>query len=318
MKRVIAGGTGFIGQYLINKWLQTGVNITVVGRTAEKIKEIYGDNVTAVTWEQFAADGTHICQSAELVLNLVGANIGEKRWNDKRKQEILDSRINATRTICHALASLGDRSPALFNASAVGIYGLQEEAADGLPPAFDEYTSIDLTDHPDFLSLVGRTWEGKTNHAKAHGVRVINLRFGIVLSPNGGALEKISMPFKYYIGGPIGSGKQPFPWIHIADLQAAIEFLIANPNQTGPFNLVAPEGITQKQFATSLAKALNRPCLFPLPAFVVKTVFGEMGEELLLKGQHVKPTRLQELDFKFKYPNIDQALDNIYRMVKQK
>ncbi|MBB72418.1 MAG: TIGR01777 family protein [Legionellales bacterium] len=312
MQRIIAGGTGFIGRYLIKRWLDQGIRIAVISRSRERVHKQFGDTVKALSWADVDSLKHDKLNDTEVIINLTGANIGDKRWSNKRKQEILTSRLQATETLSQLCAALGDHSPPLFNASAVGTYGLQKTQPDSLPPALDETTPIDFTEWNDFVSEVGRQWEQATDYAKAHGVRVINLRFGVVLGPNGGALKKLELPFKCCIGGPIASGQQPFPWIHLDDIARAIEFLLTHKDIVGPVNFVAPQAINQKQFATALGQALHRPCHLPTPAFMLKLGFGQMAEELLLHGQHVVPSLLTQQGFQFQYPTINAALADIY------
>ena len=311
MHRVITGGTGLIGKRLVEHWLQQNHTITVIGRTNQHIQEVFGTRVQAVTWDSLTRD---VLQSAQIVVNLAGVNVGDKRWNESLKQEILTSRIEATKKIAGLLGELGSKAPALFNASAIGIYGLQQQLYDGLPPRLDESTRIDW-DHPsDFLSQVACRWEKAAEPAVTNGVRVVFLRFGVVLAKEGGALPKIVQPFRFFLGGPIGTGNQPFSWIAIDDVIRAIDFLIEKPDLSGVFNIVAPGGVVQKQLAEAIAKTLKRPAVMRMPAFLLKQLFGEeMVKELLLEGQHAYPKRLLEAGFKFEYPDIDLALNHILK-----
>lgn len=312
MHRIIAGGTGFVGQYLARKWLDEGHSVAIIGRSAPKIKKIFGDMVETIEWDDFIDDSQHLLHQAGLVVNLTGANIGEQRWSAERKQILLNSRTHYTKILAQACADLADHAPPLFNASAIGIYGLQESESAELPRAFDETCPIDFEAKPDFLAEIGRAWETKTNIAKAHGVHVINLRFGVVLG-HGGVLAKLTTPFKFGLGGPIGNGRQPFSWIHIDDLAGSIEFLLQHQHIHGPVNIVSPNAVSQKQFAKSFAKSLHRPCFMPTPGFILKFLFGQMAEELLLKGQHVFPKILLDAGFKFKHPDLDEALEAIQK-----
>ncbi len=313
MKRIIAGATGFIGQHLVKRWLAAGHEIIVIGRSREKINKLFGTTVKAVTWEELAANGQPIIAGAQAIINLAGENIGAKLWSEQRKQEILLSRTQATATLAELCASLGAQSPGLLNASAIGVYGLQPAIDKQLPPAYDESTTIDFTQTPDFLAQVGRAWELAALPAKTAGVRVIWMRFGVVLAKEGGVLPQLSLPTKLFVGGPIGSGLQAFSWITLNDLCAAIDFLLDNPHISGAINLVAPGCVTQKQLAKALGRIFYRPSFIKTPAFVFKFMFGQMAEELLLSGQNVYPKRLLELGFKFQSPDIESALKKIYR-----
>ncbi len=311
MKCIIAGGTGFVGRVLIKRWLEKEIEITVISRSEKKVKRLFGKTVNVVSWADFRRHSHALLHDCQLVINLAGANIGDKRWSTERKRQILDSRVETTKILASACESLADHAPPLFNASAIGVYDRQEELADQLPPAVDESTNIDFATAPSFLTKVGRAWESATNSAKAHGVHVVNLRFGVVLGKKGGALAKIMRPIQFGLGGPIGTGHQPFSWIHIDDLIAAIEFLYDHQEISGPVNLVAPQCLMQKQLASAIAAQLHRPCFISTPGFIFEWIFGEMAKELLLTGVHTKPQRLLDSGFKFQYPHIDAALQAI-------
>lgn len=309
MKYLIAGATGFIGQQLVKRWLALNHELIIVGRSTAKIKQLFGEQVQAISWEMLNVE--HLTKVAAII-NLAGASIGESRWTAQRQQAILSSRTQTTQQLAQLCAQLDANAPALLNASAIGVYGLQSSLPHQLPLPYDENSLIDFYQAPDFLAKVARAWELAAMPAEAAGVRVIYLRFGVVLAKEGGALPRIALPFKFGLGGPIGSGQQPFSWIALKDLVTAIEFLLARNDIKGPINLVAPEGVTQKQLANCLGKTFHRPSCMPMPAFVLKLIFGQMAEELLLKGQHVVPKRLLELGYQFQYPTLEKALTDIY------
>ncbi len=311
MQIMIAGGTGFIGQALCNHFLAKNHDITIIGRDPDKIHLLYKQRVKALTWSQIDDDPTCL-KSADFLINLNGESIGEKRWSETQKHIIVASRIPISSLLATHCAQLGSAAPALLNASAIGVYDLQTGVANELPIAFDENTPIDFAANPNFLARVGRLWELATQPAKDAGVRVVNMRFAPVLGKSGGILAKLKLPFSLCMGGPIGSGQQPFSWIAMADVIGIIDFLIEHTDIEGPINFVAPECVTQKQFAQTLGSALNRPSFMPTPKFVLKGLFGEMAEELLLKGQHVKPSRLLEFGYQFQYPKLDLALNEIF------
>ena len=308
-QRVIAGATGVIGQFLTQRWLAAGYDIVAIGRDKKKIINTFGEKVKAITWNELkAAD----LAQAEVIINLTGAGIGEQRWTSARKREIILSRVESTQRLVELCKQLGKESPALFNASAIGVYGLQTEYENELPTAYDEDTPINFQQANDFLADVGRAWELAAKPAEDAGIRVVYLRFAVVLAAQGGALQRIALPFKFGLGGPIGSGNQPFCWVSLIDLAAAIEFLIPKSEIKGAVNIVAPECVAQKQFAKTLGKILQRSSIIPTPAWILKLIFGQMAEELLLKGQHVTPMRLQKMGFTFQYPTIEAALKAIY------
>lgn len=312
MKNIlIAGATGFIGQALVHHYQNQQVPCVVIGRSIEKIKTTFPNSVTALNWENETALIAAI-KAADVIINLAGANISDKRWTDYRKEELLTSRLGPTKVLAELCASLGANSPPLFNASAIGIYGLQNSTANHLPPPYTEDTFLDFERAPDFLAEIGRQWELATIVAKDAGVRVVNMRFAPVLGKNGGILQKLIKPFLLGLGGKIGNGQQPFCWITLPDLIKIIEFLLPQKDITGPINFVAPECVTQAEFAKTLATILHRPHFATTPPFILKLILGrEMAQELLLQGQHVKPARLMTLGFQFTYPRLAPALKSI-------
>jgi len=309
MRMIIAGGTGLIGTKLARHWLAQGHTVSIIGRSKKHIYEIYQDRVEALEWRALEAKNF---KEAAVVINLAGSGIADKRWTRSRKEEILASRLKPTQKIVSFLSSLGASSPPLFNASAIGVYGLQRELNSGLPPRLDENTSIDWSYSPDFLSHVAREWEKVTHPASQQGVRVVNLRFGVVLSKDGGALPRIAFPFHYFLGGPIGSGKQPFSWVAIKDVIRAIDYLFENPEISGPINIVAPICVTQNELTKALGIVLHRPTFLRVPSITLKLILGEMANELLLKGQHVYPLKLLQQGFQFSFPDIESALIDSY------
>jgi hypothetical protein len=308
MHRIIAGGTGFIGRYLVQQWLAQDIPVTVISRSKDTVQKVFGDKVMPLTWQELSSQPASLIRAADIIVNLCGANIGTHRWSATRKQEIIDSRLEPTRLLTELCTVLGDKAPPLLNASAIGIYGLPTD----FNQQFDENSVINFEAFPDFVSAVTRPWETTTIIAKAHGVHVVNLRFGVVLGPNGGVLKQLSLPFKLGLGGKIGSGQQPFSWIHIHDLANIIEFLLKNLEVCGPVNIVAPEWVTQEKFAKTLAKVLHRPCVMTTPAALLHLIYGQMADELLLSGQIVKPTKLINAGYQFAFPTLEAALKDIY------
>lgn len=304
--RIIAGGTGLVGRYLVADWLAQGQSVMVIGRQVATIKKVFGERVQAVTWDTLTPD---MLKTAEVVVNLAGANIGERRWSDARKAEILASRVESTQQLAQHLASLGAEAPPLFNASAIGVYGLQANDGTALDKPFDENTPIDTGPAPDFLAEVGRQWEQATAVAQQQGVRVVLLRFGVVLAKDGGALPQLLLPFRFYVGGKLGSGQQPFSWIVIDDLIRSINFLLSKKEVSGPVNLVAPNAVSQGALTQAIAAALHKPALMTMPAFALQFMLGqEMAQCLLLQGQSVYPRKLMAWGFTFNYPTITTAL----------
>jgi uncharacterized protein (TIGR01777 family) len=234
-------------------------------------------------------------------LDGAGENIAAGRWTAARKESILASRTDSTRLLCDTLARLGNAPRVLISASAVGYYGDRGDAV------------VIEQDRPGtgFLANVCKAWEAATEPARRIGIRVVNLRIGAVLSPAGGALARMLPAFRLGFGGRIGSGRQYMSWITLDDLVAAIHHLITAEDISGPVNAVAPEPVTNAEFTAALGRALHRPTLLAMPAFAVRLAFGEMGDELLLRGARAKPTRLQVSGFEFRDPQLEPALRRI-------
>ncbi len=304
MKIVIAGATGMVGTALVEALKKDHI-LVLLGRDTIKLKQRFPDH-TAIDWQAFSALHNPL-DEIDIVINLAGENIGDGRWTTSRKKVILSSRVTATRTLATACAHSANKNIRLLNASAIGVYGSVGEPG----KIYDEHSALP-TPPPDFLSTVGLAWEQGLAPAEQTGISVVKMRFGVVLSKNGGALAKMLPAFKWGLGGPIGSGQQPFSWISLHDLIRAITWLIEHPEITGPVNIVAPEVVTQRQFAKNLGKVLHRPAFFPLPTAMVKLQFGQMGQELLLNGVAVRSSVLIEQGFGFSYPTLEGALNSLF------
>lgn len=314
MHIVVAGGTGFIGQGLIKHYLAAKRKVTVISRSKATVKRVFGDSVNALEWQALFPSDYQWLKEVDLILNLAGAGIATRRWSAKRKQVLMDSRLISAHKLAELCSELGKDSPPLFSASAVSVYGTQKALTSGLPVPLTEKTRIDW-DHPvDFSSTMTRRWEKTTHLAREKGVRVVNMRFGVVFAKNGGALQRMAQPFKLFIGGRIGDGCQPLPWVTDVDLYRAIEFLIEHTNIDGPVNIVAPECVTQRMLAKGIGQVLHRPSVIPTPAFVMELAFGQMAHELILKGQHVIPKVLSDYGFKFEKGDLKSALE--YALLK--
>jgi len=278
----IAGASGFVGTHLKNYFSAKGYTITPIS------VETYNDKSKLLT----------IIENADILINLSGANIIH-RWNEAYKKILRNSRIDTTKILVETLKR-AKRKPKLFiSTSAIGIYkknGIHDEK---------NYTYGD-----DFLANLALDWEVEAQKAEAFGIRVAIFRFGVVLGKNGGALQKMLPPFRFGIGGTIGDGNIPFSFIHIDDLSKAYEFMIENETLSGVFNLVATTPTTNSILTQALGKTLHRPTLFPLPKFILKLIYGE-GSVVLIEGQSVYPKRLLENGFKFKYPTIEKAIEDL-------
>ncbi len=239
---------------------------------------------------------TRALEGVDVVVHLAGENVAGGRWTDARKTEVMKSRVDGTHTIATAVAAL-DKKPLLISASAVGYYG----------HTGDTVVDESAPNGTGFLAEVCKAWEGAAAPARAAGVRVVHPRIGVVLSGSGGALSEMKTPFLFGVGGPIGDGKQGFPWIAMDDTIGALHHLMG-AGLEGPVNLVAPRVTSQGEFAKALGHVLGRPSFMPLPGFAVRTIFGEMGQGILLEGQRVAPKRLLESGYTFVRPDLEAAL----------
>jgi hypothetical protein len=234
-------------------------------------------------------------------VHLAGENIAAGRWTVEKKARIRDSRVKGTKTLCEALAQLSQPPKVLVSASAIGYYGdrgaelLWENSALGT----------------GFLAEVCQAWEEATRPAMEKGIRVVLLRIGVVLSPAGGALAKMLLPFKLGLGGIIGSGKQYMSWIALDDVVGTIDHVLITDTLQGPVNAVAPHPVTNSEFTKTLRRVLRRPTLFPMPAFAARLAFGEMADELLLASTRVEPKRLIATEYRFRYPELEDALRHL-------
>jgi uncharacterized protein (TIGR01777 family) len=241
-------------------------------------------------------------EGQDVIIHLAGANIAGRRWSKRYKKLLYSSRIETTTQLCKVLATMSSPPQLLLSASAIGIYGHIE------PPAYvDE--SIFVGD--GFLSKLCVDWEHSTHLAEEMGIRVVHMRFGIVLSPKGGALGKMLPVFRLGFGGKLGSGKQMMSWIALDEVPTAMEHVISTPSLSGAVNFVAPQAVSNAEFTRILGKVLRRPAFLPVPALAIKVLFGEMGQELLLCGANVIPKRLNESGYAFRYPDMETALSKM-------
>lgn len=294
MNFLITGGTGFIGKYLIQHLTENSHNITVLTRNKNKLS----GNSKAV------ANITEIKSSdkIDVIINLAGAPIS-KRWSNAYKQELIDSRVNTTKDIISLIERLKNKPEVLISASAIGYYGSQG----------DKILDENSTPVDEFTYQLCKKWESEALEAEKHGIRVCITRLGVVLEKNGGALKQMLPAFKLGVGGRLGDGNQYFSWVHIKDVISAFSFLIENKNEKGVYNVTAPHPVTNNDFTKALGKSIGRPTIFPMPALIVKLLFGEMGVALLLNGQRVLPKKLSNNGFKFQYPKLKNALKDIIK-----
>lgn len=301
MRVLITGGTGLIGRALVAELTRSGHELKVLSRTPARVtfrepgvRLIHWDGRTPTGWETALAN-------ADAVINLAGESIAAGRWTAVRKFRIEHSRVAAGAALTAAIAAAQVKPRILVQASAVGLYG----------PHGDEPLDETALPGADFLSRVAVAWEASTAPVEALGVRRVIIRLGVVLSPQGGALPRMALPFRLFVGGPLGHGRQRFPWIHIEDVVGAIHFLLEREDAQGVFNLTAPAPPTNAEFARALGRALKRPSWLPAPAFALRLLFGEMAT-VLLDGQNALPRRLQALGYDFRYGELEPALHALF------
>lgn len=234
----------------------------------------------------------------DAVIHLAGENIAARRWTPAQKALIRDSRVRGTRALCEALAALPTPPVTFISASAIGIYGDRGQ----------EILREDSSPGHGFLADTGVAWERAADLVRTRDIRVVHLRFGVILSPKGGALAKMLPPFRFGVGGRLGSGRQWFSWIALEDVVGVIQFVLAEEALRGPVNTVAPQTVTNAEFTRTLGRVLHRPTIFPVPAAALRLLLGEMADELLLASTRVEPTRLLAAGYAFKYPTLDSAL----------
>ena len=299
MKIMMTGGTGFIGRALAGRLVEEGHEVMVLTRSASSRRNappgltlVQGDPREPGDWQQQAA-------SADGLVNLAGASIFG-RWTDQYKETLRQSRLATTKNLVEALSGQDNSGRVLLNASAIGYYGFRG----------DEDLDESAQGGDDFLAALSRDWEAEARKAEALGVRVVLMRFGVVLDGSGGAMKQMLPPFKLGLGGRLGSGRQWFSWVHLGDLIKAAVFLLENPQASGPFNITASGPVTNREFTKALGRALKRPAILPIPAFIMKLAMGEFATALL-NGQKVFPRKLLDMGFDFDYPQIDAALKEI-------
>ncbi|MDA0747323.1 MAG: TIGR01777 family oxidoreductase [bacterium] len=293
MKVLITGASGLVGSAL-TAFLSTGGH--------EAVPLVRSGQTEGVRWDPASAEiDVAGLEGFDAVVHLAGESIAEGRWTVEKKERIWKSRVDGTRLLCEALAKLERRPKVVVCASAIGYYGDRgEEVLDETSEAGE-----------GFLAEVCKEWEAATHSGAGAGIRVVNLRFGVVLSPQGGALEKMLTPFRLGVGGRLGDGKQNMSWIALEDAVGVIYHAILKESLSGPVNAVAPKPVSNAEFTQTLARVLKRPALFPVPGFAARLAFGEMADALLLASTSVVPGRLKETEYAFREPGLEGALRNM-------
>ncbi len=294
MKIGVTGSTGLVGSALLKLFTANGHDVHPIVRGLPAGNQI-GWNPAAGQLNSTDLAGL------EGIVHLAGENVAAGRWSAARKKKIFDSRVEGTKLLCSRLAELENKPSVLVCASAIGFYGERgDEAVDETSEAGS-----------GFLADVCRQWEAACQDARAAEIRVVNLRIGVVLSPDGGALAKMLMPFKMGVGGRVGDGKQYWSWIALDDVVGAIDHTRKTESLAGPVNAVSPQAVTNAMFTHVLGKVLRRPTIIPLPSFAARVVLGEMAEELLLASTRVTPTALQQSGYTFQFPDLEGALRHL-------
>lgn len=298
MKIVISGGTGFLGRPLTDALAHDGHSVVVLTRGTTPPDP----RARRVVWHPDGSVGEWAAEleGAGALINLAGESIAGHRWSDAHKRRILDSRLLATKSLCDAIRRAATPPAVLVSGSAVGYYG----------PLGDQVAMEDTSPGRDFLASVCVKWEAEALQVST--TRVVCVRTGLVLERDGGALAQMLPPFWFGAGGPVGSGRQFWPWIHRRDWIDLVRFAIANTAVIGPLNATAPQPVTNREFATALGHAMHRPAFMPAPGFALKLLLGEMADALLLSGQRAVPAKAQRLGFKFTYENLDAALGSLF------
>ena len=295
MKIVVAGGSGFLGGALVRAWRSDGHEVKVLTRRPR--------NAGDVPWapESGGSALATVLEQSDAVVNLAGEGIADKRWTLERKTAILNSRVTSTGALASAIRACARPPRTFLSASAVGFYGTNE----------DKTFTEESAPGTDFLATVCRSWEHETG-AAAGVARIVLLRSGVVLAADGGALPRMALPFRFFAGGRLGSGRQYISWIHLQDWVEMVRWALRT-DVSGPLNLTAPQPVTNAEFTRSLGAAMHRPAAIPVPAIALQTMLGrEFADALLLGGQRVLPARAERLGFQFKFATVDSALREIF------
>ena len=300
MRIIIAGGSGFLGTALSRAVAAEGHDVAILTRRSSPRQQV--QRISHVSWTPDGHSGTwaRVLDGAAAVVNLAGESIAAKRWSASQKERIRASRLLATRSLTTAIREASPAPAAFISGSAVGYYGDRG----------DETLTEASAPGNDFLAGVAKEWEAAASEV-AQVTRVALVRTGIVLDRRGGALPKMLPPFRFFVGGPLGSGRQYMPWIHKDDWVRLVAWIITADGARGPVNATSPSPVTNAEFSKALARALRRPSLVPAPAFALRIALGEMADALLLSSQRVLPVRATDLGFSFRYSNIDEALGHV-------
>lgn len=294
---LITGGSGFIGSQLIPLLVKDGYSITVLTRFPEQTAKHFNHTVTVIDYQKSLNEEN----SYDVVINLAGQGIADRRWTPGIKKQLRDSRISTSRKLVDFFQTISIKPDVFISGSAIGYYGIRGN---------EKITEKENSDN-SFSSQLCKDWELEAKRAESMGIRTCYLRTGIVLGRNGGALSKMLPAFNTGLGGPLGNGMQWMSWIHMDDMTGIIRYLIKHKDMDGPVNATSPYPVTNQVFSSTLARVLHRPAFFRMPAFLMKLLLGQMAQELLLSGQRVIPEKLLENGYVFKHTELEKALRNI-------
>lgn len=298
MKILVTGASGLVGAAIVRNLSARSVEVLELVRNAPK------DKRREIRWNPSKGiEDTGRLEGLDAVIHLAGEPIAEGRWTEEKKRRIRESRVQGTKILSEALAGLEHKPQTLLSASAVGFYGARG----------DEVLTEESAPGNDFLAEVCREWEEATVAAARAGIRVVQMRFGVILNSKGGALKKMLTPFKLGLGGRLGSGEQYMSWIALDDVVGVVDHLLEKSELREPVNVVAPNPVTNREFTHALGEALSRPTLFPVPKFALRLAFGEVADVALLASQRVEPARLKESGYVFKFPELKDALRHILK-----
>jgi len=304
MKIIITGATGLIGKKICKSLIDRGDEIIIFSRNSSNAKEKIPGAKKYIDWDYRNPSGwKHEIDGTDAVIHLAGANVSGKRWNETYKKNIFESRIISTRNLVEAIKNVSLKPFVFITSSATGYYGDKH----------DEVVNETSLPGNDFLANVCLQWENEAHFVEQYNVRQVSIRTGIVLSRNEGALKKMLLPFKLFIGGPIGNGKQWFPWIHIDDIVGIYLFSLDNNSISGAVNAASPNAVTMKDFAGKLGKILHRPSIFSVPKFALKIVLGEVAD-VATASQRVYPKKLIDMNYNFRFKNLNEALEDLLKI----
>lgn len=295
MKVIVFGGSGFIGKHLTSYLIKKGYEVVLVSRSKRHSQD---SQICYVTWSELQ-DNLEPLEAADAFVNFSGETINQ-HWTPKAKTRILESRINSTKNVAHFVQKLISKPKVVINSSAVGIYGMSES---------DLYDEASQPGNNDFLARIVYEWERAADAIEPY-TRLVKLRLGVVLGTDGGALPKMLLPYKLFVGGKIGNGKQWLSWIHIDDLVRLIEFCIIDEKVKGPINATTPSPVMNDEFGRAIASIMGKPHFFPVPSLILRVMLGEMSQ-IVLNGQKVLPLKAIESGFTFTYPTVDLALKDL-------